>query len=73
MVNDSSAGSQSTQNCFRCWHARRVDGTSAICICMFGVTKTIGPELINEPYKGICAAFYDKAIVEREVSSNSEL
>lgn len=62
------------ENCFRCWHARRVDGTSAFCICVFNMTKTNPPELILEPYRGKCLAFYDKTLIERECcSSDGEL
>ena len=53
------------QNCFRCWHCRRVEGSSSCCVCFAFVTKkNKDPELITKPYAGKCASFYDKKVEE---------
>lgn len=58
-------GRKRPQNCFRCWHSRRVEGLSSVCVCMVNVTKkNKKPEYIEEPYRGECKSFYDKAIEE---------
>ncbi len=59
-------------NCFKCWHCRRVDGTSSCCVCTANVTKTNPPELIYEPYGGVCPAFYDKSIEECKYIDDSQ-
>mgnify|MGYP006926047190 CR=1 FL=1 len=48
------------ENCFRCWHCRRVEGTNAFCVCMAMVTKSIPPDLVMSPYSGKCESFYDR-------------
>lgn len=59
------SGQKRPQNCFRCWHGRRVDGANDIAMCYVAVTKTNRvPELIVEPYRGICPSFWDKALEE---------
>lgn len=57
------------ENCFRCWHCRRVDGLSSCCVCMVNVTKKQKPEFITEPYSGLCPQFYDKRIEEAKAAS----
>ena len=53
-----------TRNCFACWHASRVDGTAAICICYAATSKNNPPDLIYTPYIGYCPAFTDKVEIE---------
>lgn len=67
----SQNGRKRPDNCFRCWHSRRVEGLSSCCVCMANVTKTNKPEFILEPYNGRCPSFYDKNIVEEQISSES--
>ena len=61
-------GRKREENCFRCWHCRRVDGLSSCCVCVANVSKSIKPEFIEEPYGGKCPQFFDKKIKEAEVS-----
>lgn len=58
------SGIKRPNNCFRCWHCRRIDGLSSCCICMANVSKGVKPDLILEPYQGDCKAFYDKKLEE---------
>ena len=46
------------ENCFCCWHCRRVEGMSSCCVCMAYATKTEPPDLVLHPYAGNCASFY---------------
>ena len=48
------------ENCFRCWHCRRVEGTNAFCVCMALVTKSNPPDLVMSPYSGRGGSFYDR-------------
>lgn len=48
------------ENCFRCWHCRRVEGTNAFCVCMALMTKSNPPDLVMSPYSGKCESFYDR-------------
>lgn len=58
-------GRKRPENCFRCWHCRRIDGLSSCCICLANVSKHDKvPEFIEEPYGGRCPSFYDKTIEE---------
>lgn len=57
-------GSKRPENCFRCWHCRRVEGVAKCCVCFVNHTKHNPPELILEPYRGKCPSFYDKHIEE---------
>lgn len=66
-------GRKRPENCFRCWHCRRVDGLSSCCVCLVNVTKQNKvPELITEPYGGRCLAFYDKTVEENRCLSDEE-
>lgn len=53
-------GARRPNNCFRCWHCRPVEGLRSVCVCMANVSKHVKPDLITEPYTGVCAAFFDK-------------
>lgn len=57
------------ENCFRCWHCRRVDGLSSCCVCVANVSKKNKPEFIEEPYSGRCPQFWDKKVEESKVAS----
>lgn len=48
------------ENCFRCWHCRRVEGLASCCVCVALVSKRVKPEFIEEPYRGRCPMFHDK-------------
>lgn len=48
------------QNCFRCWHCRRVEGMSGYCVCTWDWSRTNDPVLIARPFTGFCGAFYDR-------------
>lgn len=72
MPQDDSARKR-PENCFRCWHCRRIDGMSSCCVCVANVTKkNRHPELIEEPYGGRCPQFYDKKIEEAKFMSSQE-
>lgn len=64
IINAASVGRKRPENCFRCWHCRRVDGMASCCVCVSNVSKDTPPELILEPYAGSCPSFWDKRIEE---------
>lgn len=66
MSSEANANRKRPQNCFRCWHSRRVEGMSNCCVCVAHMSKHVKPEFIEEPYRGICLSFYDKSLVEAE-------
>lgn len=53
------------ENCFRCWHCRRVEGMSCVCVCTANMAKRAKPEFIEDPFGGKCPTFYDKEEEER--------
>lgn len=57
-------GTKRPENCFKCWHCRRVDGMNNCCVCVAFFTKSNPPDLILHPYSGKCPTFFDKAIME---------
>ena len=63
-------GTKRPNNCFRCWHCARIDGIASCCVCMANVTKKNPPDMIYEPYRGVCLDFLDKETVEKEVVTN---
>lgn len=73
MSDAATGGRKRPENCFRCWHCRRVEGMASCCLCVVNMTKKNPPELILEPYKGRCLSFYDKKIEEDKVSEENFL
>lgn len=65
-ANEGRSIRKRPNNCFTCWHCRRIDGMAGCCVCVAFMTKTNKPELIEEPYGGICDSYYDKSIVEND-------
>ena len=63
-INEVAVGRKRPENCFRCWHSRRIDGMASCCVCVANMTKDNPPELILQPYSGDCHSFYDKRIEE---------
>lgn len=72
MPPDTREGRKRPQNCFRCWHCRRVEGLSSCCVCVVNVSKNVKPEFIEEPYGGACPSFYDKKVEEDRWLEQSE-
>lgn len=66
-------GRKRPENCFRCWHCRRVDGLSSCCVCVANVSKKMKPEFIEEPYSGHCPQFWDKLQEEKKYYADDEM
>ena len=67
-----SKGTKRPENCFKCWHCRRVDGMNNCCVCVAFFTRSNPPDLVLHPYSGKCASFFDKSLVEGQYNSPCE-